>query len=150
MRICYYAGKANIGDVHGPPPRTRPDKSTIYGRTCTRQRAPATYTMEHLSCSIINMRWAAAIATVGARAAAAGDRHQQTPPATTVRQASRRPRRRQRHAIADRQTHHGRAILAPIQAAHHDGDDERISDPSRPQADVDHSGHKRQIFLTRH
>ncbi|KAL5975340.1 hypothetical protein ACLOJK_019662, partial [Asimina triloba] len=45
-------------------------------------------------------------------------------------------------------THHGRAIVAPIQAIHYDGDDEHIPDPSRPQADVDHRGHTRRIFLT--
>ncbi|KAL5986401.1 hypothetical protein ACLOJK_014734 [Asimina triloba] len=38
-------------------------------------------------------------------------------------------------------THHCRAILAPIQAVHHDGDDEHIPDPLRPQGDLDHSGH---------
>ncbi|KAL6005266.1 hypothetical protein ACLOJK_005828 [Asimina triloba] len=47
-------------------------------------------------------------------------------------------------------THHCRAIVAPIQVIHHDGNNEHILDPSRPQADDDHSGHTRQIFLTRH
>ncbi|KAL6012844.1 hypothetical protein ACLOJK_003333 [Asimina triloba] len=42
-------------------------------------------------------------------------------------------------------THHHRAIFAPIQAIHNDGDDEHIPDPSRPQADVDHRGHTRRI-----
>ncbi|KAL5985394.1 hypothetical protein ACLOJK_027378 [Asimina triloba] len=49
-----------------------------------------------------------------------------------------------------RQTHHARAVVALIRAIHHDGDDEHIPDPSRPQADVDHSGHTRQVFLARH
>ncbi|KAL6002213.1 hypothetical protein ACLOJK_037661 [Asimina triloba] len=35
-----------------------------------------------------------------------------------------------------RPTHHFRAIVAPIQAIHHDGDDEHIPDPPRPQADA--------------
>ncbi|KAL5988866.1 hypothetical protein ACLOJK_026968 [Asimina triloba] len=47
-------------------------------------------------------------------------------------------------------THHGRAIITPIQAIHHDGDDEHILDPSRPQADVDHRGHTRRVILARH
>ncbi|KAL5999239.1 hypothetical protein ACLOJK_040689 [Asimina triloba] len=47
-------------------------------------------------------------------------------------------------------THHCRAVAAPIRAIHHDGDDEHILDPSRPQDDVDHSGHTRRVFLARH
>ncbi|KAL6009478.1 hypothetical protein ACLOJK_022707 [Asimina triloba] len=47
-------------------------------------------------------------------------------------------------------THHCPATIDAIRAIHHDGDDEHIPNPSRPQADVDHSGHTRQIFLTRH
>ncbi|KAL6004925.1 hypothetical protein ACLOJK_005483 [Asimina triloba] len=44
-------------------------------------------------------------------------------------------------------THHGRAPRRAIQAIHHDGNGELIPDPSRPQADVDHSGHTRRVFL---
>ncbi|KAL5980112.1 hypothetical protein ACLOJK_036579, partial [Asimina triloba] len=41
-------------------------------------------------------------------------------------------------------THHHRAPRQAIQAAHHDDDDdEHIPDLSKPQADVDHSGHTR-------
>ncbi|KAL5994195.1 hypothetical protein ACLOJK_035067 [Asimina triloba] len=87
-----------------------------------------------------------AIATARARrsaAAAIGD--------TTGRR--RRRRRPTNDAVegklATARTHHGRAPRKAIQAIHHDGNDEHILDPSRPQADVDHSGHTRQIFLTR-
>ncbi|KAL5997955.1 hypothetical protein ACLOJK_008889 [Asimina triloba] len=71
------------------------------GRTCTRQRAPAAYAMEHLPCSIINMNgrqpWLPleleslppVIATNTAR------RNQQTPPvATTLLPPSVEARRR--------------------------------------------------------
>ncbi|KAL5989103.1 hypothetical protein ACLOJK_027205 [Asimina triloba] len=49
-----------------------------------------------------------------------------------------------------RPTHHCRVVVAPIRAIHHDGDDEHIPDPLRLQADVDHSGHTRRVFLARH
>ncbi|KAL5979120.1 hypothetical protein ACLOJK_019017 [Asimina triloba] len=74
---------------------------------------------------------------------AAGEDNAQRPPSTThlaVRSSNA-------HCC---RTHHRRAIIAPIQAAHHDGDDEHIPDPSRPQADDHHNGHTRQIFLTSH
>ncbi|KAL5985307.1 hypothetical protein ACLOJK_027288 [Asimina triloba] len=50
--------------------------------------------------------------------------------------------------LATAQTHHGRAPRQTIQAIHHDGNNEHIPNPSRLQADVDHSGHTRKIFLT--
>ncbi|KAL6001243.1 hypothetical protein ACLOJK_006975 [Asimina triloba] len=84
------------------PPR--PTKDVIEGKlgcTCTRQRAPAAYTMEHLPCSIINMNgrqpWLPpeleslppVIATNAAR------RNQQTTPvATTLLPPSVEARRR--------------------------------------------------------
>ncbi|KAL5987995.1 hypothetical protein ACLOJK_035758, partial [Asimina triloba] len=39
------------------------------------------------------------------------------------------------------QTHRRQALHRTIRAIHHNGNDEHIPDPSRPQADVDHSGH---------
>ncbi|KAL5985330.1 hypothetical protein ACLOJK_027311 [Asimina triloba] len=96
------------------------------------------------------------MAAAGARVAAAGDRHQRrpSPPANTARC--------RHHAAAvcqsslpakdvheeEDETHHLQAILALIQAAHHNGNNEHIPDPSRLQANDDHSGHTRQIFLT--
>ncbi|KAL5978856.1 hypothetical protein ACLOJK_018751, partial [Asimina triloba] len=41
-------------------------------------------------------------------------------------------------------THHRQASRRAIRAAHHVADVELIPDPSRPQADVDHSGHTRR------
>ncbi|KAL6000029.1 hypothetical protein ACLOJK_034706, partial [Asimina triloba] len=67
--------------------------------------------------------------------------------AHVIRQARRRRRTMNVTVEESRcrccRTHHGRAILAPIQAVHHDDDDEHIPDPLRPQADIDHSGHTR-------
>ncbi|KAL5999238.1 hypothetical protein ACLOJK_040688, partial [Asimina triloba] len=67
--------------------------------------------------------------------------------ATTVDGNERCPRRCHRRPS---KTHHCRAVAAPIRAIHHDGDDEHIPDPSKPQDDVDHSGHTRRVFLARH
>ncbi|KAL5980934.1 hypothetical protein ACLOJK_028854 [Asimina triloba] len=46
-------------------------------------------------------------------------------------------------------THHWRASLRTIRIIHHDEDDAHIPDLLRPQADVDHRGHTRRVFLAR-
>ncbi|KAL6001174.1 hypothetical protein ACLOJK_006906 [Asimina triloba] len=66
------------------------------------------------------------------------------------RQPPRAVERRHQRKLHTTRTHHGQASRWAIQAVHHDGDDEHIPDPSRPQADVDHSGHTRGVFLARH
>ncbi|KAL5999397.1 hypothetical protein ACLOJK_040857 [Asimina triloba] len=52
--------------------------------------------------------------------------------------------------VADHRTHHRRASRRAIRAIHHEEDDAHIPDLLRSQADVDHSGHTRRVFLARH
>ncbi|KAL6005170.1 hypothetical protein ACLOJK_005732 [Asimina triloba] len=121
--------------------------------------------MEHLWCSITYKRWVAAMAAT----TAAGEEHDVATGGTHARPPS--PSRRCRAAaceppptspppctvdvveegkLATVRTHHRRAIVAPIRAIHHDGDDARIPDLLRSQADADHSGHTSRVFLARH
>ncbi|KAL6002186.1 hypothetical protein ACLOJK_037634 [Asimina triloba] len=72
------------------------------------------------------------------------------PPSCRSPSPCRRCPRRRRRQACHRRTHHGRATIAPIRAIHHDGNDEHIPDLLRPQADIDHSGHTRRVFLARH
>ncbi|KAL5988891.1 hypothetical protein ACLOJK_026993 [Asimina triloba] len=99
---------------------------------------------------------------MAATAATAGDatvrrRHRSkpaVPPAAAARHASSPS-----HAVNEEEddavvvlidTHHRRASQRAIQATHHDGDDAHIPDLLRSQADVDHRGHTRRVFLARH
>ncbi|KAL5997384.1 hypothetical protein ACLOJK_008314 [Asimina triloba] len=122
--------------------------------------------MEHLRCSTMLMKWVAAMAATTTTTtgeiepanlsstdgdllrpfASAADE----PPDPSIAVQRRQQSHRRRANAHCRETHHARAVVAPIRAIHHDGDDEHIPDPSRPQADVDHSGHTRRVFLARH
>ncbi|KAL6004433.1 hypothetical protein ACLOJK_004986 [Asimina triloba] len=125
-------------------------QESLRGRTCTRQRAPAAHIMEHLWCSITFTNWVAAMAATTA-AANAARRRQHTPPVAAMHILTVDGDEEDSHTvILVGDTHHHRAIFAPIRAIHHDGNDELIPDPSRPQADVDHRGHTRRDFLARH
>ncbi|KAL5978167.1 hypothetical protein ACLOJK_029284 [Asimina triloba] len=95
----------------------------------------------HLECTM-SLPTMSPLASPAARRSTHGDAGQR-------RQPRCRQCRRRRQAC-HRQTHHGRATIAPIRAIHHDGNGELILDPSRPQADVDHRGHMRRDFLSRH
>ncbi|KAL6013474.1 hypothetical protein ACLOJK_003972 [Asimina triloba] len=77
----------------------------------------------------------------------AARRRQHTPPAATVPIAIDEEEDDAIVVLID--THHRRASRRAIRAIQHEEDDEHILDPSRPQADVDHRGHTRQIFLAR-
>ncbi|KAL6013306.1 hypothetical protein ACLOJK_003798 [Asimina triloba] len=59
------------------------------------------------------------------------------------------PRRRQ-PSLPPPETHRHQALHRAIQATHHDDDDAHIPDLLRSQADVDHRGHMRRVFLARH
>ncbi|KAL5979456.1 hypothetical protein ACLOJK_019360, partial [Asimina triloba] len=63
---------------------------------------------------------------------------------------ARRRRRRRRSRRRPSKTHHCGAVVAPIQAIHHDGNNELIPDLLRSQAEVDHRGHTRRVFLAHH
>ncbi|KAL5996729.1 hypothetical protein ACLOJK_007649 [Asimina triloba] len=126
---------------------------------------PRSTNMEHLWCSITFKRWVAAMAAT----TAVGEEHGVATGGTHARPSS--PSRRCRTTaceppptspppctvdvveegkLATVRTHHAHAVVAPIQATHHDGDDAHIPDLLRSQADVDHRGHTRRVFLARH
>ncbi|KAL6000031.1 hypothetical protein ACLOJK_034708 [Asimina triloba] len=63
---------------------------------------------------------------------------------------SRRPKPPSKPPSTAGETHHRRAVLAPIRAIHHEEDDAHIPNLLRAQADVDHRGHTRRVFLARH
>ncbi|KAL5984393.1 hypothetical protein ACLOJK_018497 [Asimina triloba] len=143
------------------------DKSIIYGRTCIKQRAPADYKVEHIPCSTISNEQAGShgAAAVRQRARLSSPSCPSSPPnealviATTlppsVKLVAADERRTANGAHEEGEpaavrTHHYWAVVTPIQVIHHDGNNEHIPNSSRPQPDVDHSGHTRQIFLARH
>ncbi|KAL5997286.1 hypothetical protein ACLOJK_008216 [Asimina triloba] len=116
--------------------------------------------MEHHRCSIIYMGrqpWLPPLpppvkphtptptATVRSRR-----RHHAAAVATTLPSPTNEAVAVERANTHGRRTHYVQASRWTIQAIHHDGDDEHIPDPSRPQADVDHRGHTRRVFLARH
>ncbi|KAL5980577.1 hypothetical protein ACLOJK_028485, partial [Asimina triloba] len=107
--------------------------------------------LNHGAPSVLHhaLEMAAAAATAGEHAAAACH-HLSSPPRPCRPPSSPPPmndeRRRRRSRCYSRRTHHERAILAPIQTIHNDGNDEHITDPSRPQTDVDHRDHMRRAL----
>ncbi|KAL5995680.1 hypothetical protein ACLOJK_025748 [Asimina triloba] len=129
------------------------------------QRAPADYKMEHIPCSIISNGMGGSHGchhcSCCRRRPSAPRRS--SPPVKLLPTAHLAPTISSISSSANDaveeddeptspagEIHHARAVVAPIRAIHHDGDDEYIQDPLRPQADVHHSGHTRQIFLARH
>ncbi|KAL6001861.1 hypothetical protein ACLOJK_040425 [Asimina triloba] len=68
-------------------------------------------------------------------------------PTTTTTTPSTSP---SKESLPPSKTHRRQALHQAIRVIHHDGDNEHIPDPSRSQADVDHSGHTRRVFLARH
>ncbi|KAL6008661.1 hypothetical protein ACLOJK_034176 [Asimina triloba] len=120
--------------------------------------------MEHLRCSTISNEQAGShgAAVVCRRARPSSPSRPSSPPnealgiATTLPPSVHLVAGHNVHEEEDKvtspagETHHRRASRRAIRVIHHEEDDAHIPDLLRAQADADHSGHTRQVFLARH